>query len=466
MAEKKKNATKRIYILLGILVTVVILAGIGAQMAGLLGDDTRTTNVEFEVVGIQTITQVVTASGKIQPEIEVKISPDVSGEIITLPIAEGDAVAKGQLLARIKPDFYKAQAEQADASVLQSKASLAQRRADLRNAEYEEKRQKKLFDTGAIAESVYLTSLTRREVSEASHEAAEYSVKISEARLSEAEEQLSKTALYAPMNGTISMLNVELGERVVGTTQFEGTEMMRVAKLDRMELEVDVNENDVVNISVGDSATVEVDAYPERTFRGIVTEIANSARVTGQGSSEQVTNFPVKIRILDAHNITHATSGADDIVMNTEVPVERSLAPNFRPGMSGTVDVFTKTIAAAIAVPIQSVTVRDFNKIKKEEEAKRRKSGKRETPDVMVSSSLNLDEEDIRRVVFLMVDGKAKMVEVETGITNDTHIVILSGVSEGEHVITGPYRAISRTLRDKDLVEEKKDDFRFGKSES
>ena len=268
------------------------------------------------------------------------------------------------------------------------------------------------------------------------------------------------------MNGTISMLNVELGERVVGTTQFEGTEMMRVAKLDRMELEVDVNENDVVNISVGDSATVEVDAYPERTFRGIVTEIANSARVTGQGSSEQVTNFPVKIRILDAHNITHATSGADDIVMNTEVPVERSLAPNFRPGMSGTVDVFTKTIAAAIAVPIQSVTVRDFNKIKKEEEAKRRKSGKRETPDVMVSSSLNLDEEDIRRVVFLMVDGKAKMVEVETGITNDTHIVILSGVSEGEHVITGPYRAISRTLRDKDLVEEKKDDFRYGKSGS
>jgi len=473
--KKKKNATKRIFILLGVLVVLVILAGIGAKSAGLIGGGKKATKVEFEEVGIHTVTQVVTASGKIQPEIEVKISPDVSGEIIALPIAEGDAVGRGQLLARIKPDFYAAQVEQADASVLQSKANLAQRRADLKNAEYEESRQKKLFETGAIAESLYLTAETRLEVAEASHEAAEYSVRINEARLTEAEDQLYKTSLYSPMNGTISMLNVELGERVVGTTQFAGTEMMRVAKLDRMELEVDVNENDVVNISVGDTAAVEVDAYPDRSFSGIVTEIANSARVTGQGSSEQVTNFPVKIRVLDAHNITHATSsGVNDVVLNTEVPVESSETPNFRPGMSGTVDVFTKTIAAAIAVPIQSVTVRDFNKLKKEkekeegDETESSESDAEETPTVVAStsSSIDADEEDLRRVVFLMVDGKAKMVEVETGITNDTHIVILSGVSEGENVITGPYRAISRTLEDEALVEEKEDDSRSNRSES
>ncbi len=469
MAKKKKNATKRIFILLGVLVALVVVLGIVASATGLVGGGERATEVEVETVGIRSITQVVTASGKIQPEIEVTISPDVPGEIIELPVKEGDAVRRGMLLARIKPDFYEAQVEQASASVLQAKATEASRRADLLNAEFEKNKAEALFKSQAISESEYLAAKTRYETSKSTLEAAGYSVKINEARLDEVNEQLSKTRIFSPMDGTVSMLLVELGERVVGTSQFAGTEMMRVAKLDRMEIEVDVNENDVVNVSIGDTASVEIDAYPDRAFKGTVTEIANSARVQGGGTQEQITNFPVKIRILDPHNISFETSGAQDVVLNTEVPLESTETPNFRPGMSGTVDVFTQTIDAAIAVPIQAVTVRDFNKLEDDEPGEGDEAAETEgsetpasnaDPDSVSSNSRNKDEEDLRRVVFLMVDEHAKMVEVETGISDDTHIVVLSGVSEGETVVTGPYRAVSRTLEPDDLLEEKKDDSR------
>lgn len=467
MAKKKKNATKRIFIFLGVLVVLVVILGVVASATGLVGGGERATEVEIETVEVRSITQVVTASGKIQPEIEVHISPDVPGEIIELPVKEGDAVRRGMLLARIKPDFYEAQVEQASASVLQAMATEASQRSDLLNAEFEKNKAEILFESQAISESEYLTAKTRYETSNSTLLAAGYSVKISEARLAEAEEQLSKTSIFSPMDGTVSILLVELGERVVGTSQFAGTEMMRVAKLDRMEIEVDVNENDVVNVSIGDTALVEIDAYPDRAFKGTVTEIANSARVQGGGTQEQITNFPVKIRILDPHNISFETSGAQDIVLNTEVPLESSETPNFRPGMSGTVDVYTHTIDAAIAVPIQSVTVRDFNKLKKDglleddESAEAEGSDTRASnsnPDSKNGSSRKQDEEDLRRVVFLMVDEHAKMVEVETGISDDTHIVVLSGVSEGEIVVIGPYRAVSRTLEPDDLLEEKKDD--------
>ena len=464
MAKKKKNATKRILILLGVLVGVVVVLGVVVNALGLVGSGERPTDVEVETVGIRSITQIVTASGKMQPETEVKISPDVSGEIIELSVMEGDAVSRGMLLARIRPDFYRAQAEQAEASVLQSKASEAQRRADMLNAEFEFKKQQKLFESRAISETDYMTSKTRFESSTAGLEAARYSVMIAEARLDEAKEQLAKTTIYAPMDGTVSMLNVELGERVVGTTQMQGTEMMRVAKLDRMELEVDVNENDVVNVSIGDTAAVEIDAYPERIFKGTVTEIANSARVQGGGTSEQITNFPVKIRILDPHNIAFESSGADDVVSNSEVPIESSQAPNFRPGMSGTVDLFTETISAIIAVPIQSVTVRDFNTMEVDESGNYvmlDETGQRNeepsTDQAEEPSNDQADEEDLRRVVFLMLDGHAKLVEVETGITDESHMVILSGISEGETVVTGPYRAVSRTLEPGDLIKIKED---------
>ncbi len=466
--KKKKNATKRIFILILVLLVLIVIIGAVISATGVLGSGDRSTQVEIETVGIRSVTQVVTASGKMQPEIEVKISPDVPGEIIVLPVKEGDAGKRGQLLVSIKPDFYEAQVEQADASVLQAKASEASRRADYLNAELDAKRQKDLFDINAISESDYQLAATRLATSKATLEAAQYSVRIAEARLTESKEQLSKTNIYAPMDGTISILNVELGERVVGTSQFTGTEMMRVARLNRMELEVDVNENDVVNVSVGDTAAVEIDAYPDRTFRGVVTEIANSARVLGQGTQEQVTNFPVKIRIMDPHNISMESSGADDVVANAEIPIESSETPNFRPGMSGTVDVFTQTIDQAIAVPIQAVTVRDFNQLQKdglidsEGNAIEQQPGRARADTTVTESdgdasenNAEKDEEDLRRVVFLMVDGKARMVEVETGISDETHVVILSGVSEGESVIIGPYRAVSRTLEPDDLVRER-----------
>jgi len=443
MAKKKKNATKRILVFLGVLIAIVIVLVIGLRASGVVGGQERATQVEMAEVELRTITQLVTASGNIQPEVEVRISPDVSGEIVELPIVEGDRVQRGQLLARIKPDFYQAQVDQAEASVLQSKASEAQRRADLLNAELELNRQKALYESGAIAESAFQTAETRYQTMSASYEASQYSVDIAEARLKEAREQLSKTTIYAPMDGTISILAVELGERVVGTTQMTGTEMMRVAKLDQMEMEVNVNENDVVNVAVGDTSAIEIDAYPNRLFKGVVTEIANSARVTGMGSQEQITNFPVKIRILDPHNISFDQSGVDDVVMDNELPVASTEMPNFRPGMSGTVDIYTHTVEGSTAVPIQAVTVRDYMQLDEEHGG--------------IADSLRVQgEEDLRRVVFVVdEDNRTRIVEVETGIADDSHYVILSGVSVGDQVVTGPYRAVSRTLEPGELVEER-----------
>jgi len=442
---KKKNATKRIFILLGVLIVLVVIVAVIANATGMVGGTERGIQVEMAEVELRSVTQLVTASGNIQPEIEVLISPDVSGEIVELPIVEGDRVVRGQLLARIKPDFYQAQADQAEASVLQSKANEAQRRADLLNAELETDRQKQLFESGAISESAYQSATTRLATLKASHEASHYGVQIAEARLKESKEQLSKTIIYSPMDGTISILAVELGERVVGTSQMTGTEMMRVAKLDQMEVEVNVNENDVVNIARGDSAAIEIDAYPNRIFFGIVTEIANSARVTGMGSQEQITNFPVKIRIMDPHNVIFDETGADDIVFNNELPVASTDMPNFRPGMSGTVDIFTHTVVGATTVPIQAVVVRDFAELDEEFGG---------PPDSLKSTT----EEDLRRVVFAInEDNKTRLVEVETGIADDTHYVILSGLSIGEKVVTGPYRAVSQTLEPDELVEERED---------
>jgi len=443
---KKKSATKRILTLLIVLVVIAVVAIVGLRASGLVGGKERATQVELSEVERRTVTQLVTASGNIQPEIEVRISPDVSGEIVELPIVEGDRVTKGQLLARIKPDFYQAQLDQAEASVLQAKANEAQRRADLLNAELERNRQQALYESGAISEAAFQSADTRFETMKASYEASQYNVRIAEARLKEAREQLSKTTIYAPMDGTISILAVELGERVVGTTQMTGTEMMRVAKLNQMEMVVNVNENDVVNVAVGDTAAMEIDAYPTRIFNGIVTEIANSARVTGSGSQEQITNFPVKIRILDPHNVSFDESGVDDVVMDNELPVASLEMPNFRPGMSGTVDIFTHTVDDATTVPIQAVTVRDFMQLDVEHGG--------------IADSLRTPgEEDLRRVVFVVADeSRVRIQEVETGIADDSHYVILSGLSVGDRVVTGPYRAVSRTLEPGELVEEREED--------
>ncbi len=455
------------------LVAVVVLigAGVGLKQAGVFGSNEKGTAVETDAVEKRSITQVVTASGRVQPEIEVSISPDVPGEIIALPVIEGDKVDRGALLVRIRPDDYKAQVERGEATVLQSKAILAQRRADMLNTELELERQEDLFKKQAISEADYQRAQTQHEVAKAAHEAADYSVQSSEAQLREFQERLAKTTIYAPMSGTISMLLVELGERVVGTSQMAGTEMMRVAKLDQMEIEVDVNENDVVNVTIGDSASIEIDAYPGRNFKGIVTEIANSARVSSAGTQEQVTNFPVKIRIHDVHN-NEAKETLEEAatIASEEVPVIDEDAPNFRPGMSGTVDVFTKTILDAIVVPIQAVTVRDFNKKKRVRPGDEKEETEEEEADeaeVAAAEEAEEDEEalqeDLRKVIFLFKEGKAAMVEVETGISDDSHIEIKSGLEGDEEVIIGPYRAVSRMLEaDDDVrVENKKSSARF-----
>ena len=443
MTAKKSNATRY---LIGALVLIILLAAgvFGLRAAGVIGNNEKGETVEVATVERRNVTQTVIASGKIQPEVEVKISPDVPGEIIALPIREGDQVSQGDLLVRIRQDNYRAQVQQAEASVLQSKAVRAQRRADQLNAELEYKRQKDLFEKQAVAESELQRAQTTFDVAVAAHEAAEYAVQSAEAQLRDTQEQLEKTTIYAPMSGTISMLEVELGERVVGTSQMAGTEMMRLAKLDQMEIEVDVNENDIVNVSILDSAAIEIDAYPGEIFRGLVTEIANSARVEGQGTQEQVTNFPVKIRVQDSHNLSSGSIGKGQGLSNEEVPIPEAEVPNFRPGMSGTVDIFTHTEFDALVVPIQSVTVRDINKAKKEPESESDEEEDKDQEEVETEEELFV--EDLRIVVFVYDEGTARMVEVETGIADDTHIEIKSGLAEGDQVIIGPYRAVSRTL--------------------
>jgi len=452
---KVSSATKKILWGIGGLIILFVILGIVGRVTGMFGGDSDAISVETAEAPVRTITQVVTASGKIQPETDVMISPDVSGEIITLTVKEGDFVEKGVLLTRIKPDFYLTQVEQAEAGVLQAKAAQAQRRADLMSAESDLKRQEDLFAKSAISEREVEQARSLVEVAQAGHEGAEYAVQSAEARLREAQEQVSKTAIYSPMAGTVSKLDVELGERVVGTSQMAGTEMMRIARLNQMEVEVEVNENEIVNVAMGDTAAIEVDSYPEQPFQGVVTEIANSARTTGAGTQEQVTSFPVKVRILDAHNLDSSVSGTATL-QSEEVPIPVNGVAKFRPGMSATVDIFTETVYDVVAVPIQAVAVRDFNKLPSTDGEEQADSVIAETDEDAESDSAapaNAEVEDIRKVVFIVEDGLAVMREVETGISDDSHIEIRSGLDGGEMVIIGPYRAVSGTLNPGDRVE-------------
>ncbi len=470
MAKKKQSATRRIVKIIIGLIIVLVLLGIVGVATGMLGGAAEGVAVEVAEAERRDLTQVVTAFGRVQPEVEVTISPDVSGEIIELPVREGDRVEGGELLAAIQPDFYVAQAEQAEAGVAQAKAQQIGSEADVQQAQAELERQQMLYEREVVSQSDFELAETQYEVAQSRYQAAQYAVESAEAQLREAREQLSKTRIYAPMDGTVSMLNVELGERVVGTSQMAGTEMMRIARLDQMELEVDVNENDVVNVALRDSAGVEVDAYPDRAFGGVVMEIANSARVTGEGTQEQVTNFPVKVRLLAINRMAasgEASSGASGSgasgedaggVERTEMPTPAGAAPVFRPGMSGTVDIFTQTATGVIAVPIQAVTVRDFNRVQPdtaqadsaadESQGEPQAESQEAEREEAAPQGIGLREEDLRTVVFVVADdGTAQMVEVETGIADDTYIHVTSGLTGGETVIIGPYSAVSRELR-------------------
>lgn len=394
-------------------VIVLILIAIIGKKQGWFGK-ALTVKVAVEKIEKRTIIETITANGKIQPEKEVKLTPDVSGEIVELTVKEGDHVEKGQLLLRIKPDVYVSQRDRSLASISSARARLAQSEAQFVQAELAFNRSKQLYDEQTISKSEFEQAQASYTVAKSEVDAAKFAVVSSEAALKEANENLTKTSIYAPMTGTVSMLLVELGERVAGTNLMAGTEMLRVADLSRMEAQVEVNENDIVRVSLGDTAMIEVDAYLDRKFKGIVTEIANSAKTTGV-SADQVTNFDVKILILPESYRDMEEQGKNP----------------FRPGMSATVDIQTESKPGILTVPIQSVTTRN------------------DTTKVAVTPN----DDDIRTLVFI-TDGKYAFArDVKTGIQDNSYIEILTGVNADEQVISAPFSAISKKLSDSTLVE-------------
>jgi HlyD family secretion protein len=403
---------KFLKILVGAVILLLIVAVVGKKK-GLFGKD-LTVKVAVEKAAKNPIIESVTANGKVEPEKEVKISPDVSGEIVELTVKEGDYVKKGTLLFKIKPENYISAKDRAMAAVNSSQAMLAQADAQLIQAELSYKRNKQLWEEKTISESEYEQAEAQYKMAKASKENAQFSVKSAEASLKEADENLIKTTVYSPMEGTISSLSVEQGERVVGANMMSGTEVLRVADLTRMEVNVDVNENDIVRVKIGDTAMVDVDAYLDRDFKGIVTEIANSALSTGT-SADQVTNFKVKVLILQDSYMDLLNAG--------------NLSP-FRPGMSASVDILTMKKDSILTVPIQSVTTRT------------------DTTKTAVAGA-----KDVRTLVFVS-DGKYALArDVTTGIQDNTNIEILTGLKPGEEVISQPFSAISKKLSDSTLIE-------------
>ena len=416
--------TKKILTYVIILAAVLIILAIVGKKVGWFGKE-EAIRVAVEKVEKRSIIETITANGKIQPETEVKLSPEVAGEIVELNVKEGDHVEQGKLLVKIKPDTYTSARDRTEAALNSAKARLAQAEAQFIQSELSYKRNKTLWDQKAISESEYETALANYRMAEAELESAKYSVKSAEASLNEAEENLIKTSIYAPMTGTVSMLNVEKGERVVGTSLMTGTELMRIADLNLMEVKVEVNENDIVRVSMNDTAIIEVDAFLGENFKGVVTEIANSASTTGL-ATDQVTNFDVKVFLLqDSYQFL----------------IEQGYTNPFRPGMSATVDIQTETKNDILTVPIQAVTTKSDSIIKE----------KIENAEELETD--NIDDEIEREVVFVVKDNNTVMRIVETGIQDNNYIEILEGLELGEEVVVAPYTAITNKLEDGSLIE-------------
>lgn len=381
----------------------------------------------------RTIVQIVSATGKIQPETEVKISPEVAGEIIELPVDDGIAVKKGDLLVKIKPDSYKALVEQQEAAISSAKATNLQQKATMLKAEQDLKRADDMYTKKTISIQEYNAAQAAHDVAKNTYESSLHEIERAQAGSSQAREQLSKTTIYSPIDGTVTVLNSKLGERLVATGQFAGTEVMRVADLNHMEARVDVNENDVVNVKVGDKASVKIDAYSDRRFHGTVHQIANTGKTTGAGTQEEVTNFEVKIGI-DDHDVT------------------------LKPGLSCTADIETDTVKDVVAVPMQAVTIRtgDSNLSPEEIEKKKLKTAQRDKGDNNAEfvnekaekQAQKEERERLAKVIFLKKGGKAQLVRVTTGISDDTFMEIKNGIQPGDEVISGSYSAISRKLKD------------------
>lgn len=428
---------KTIFILLGSLVAIILLV-VGLKKGGIIGNNDESKIVELSKVAQTTIIETVSATGKIQPEIEVKISSEVSGEIIALPIKEGQQVKKGELLVRINPDLYESGVNRSVASMSTTKAGLSQADAQVKEAKASYDRSKKLFEKGIISRAEWDKAVSTYEVAVANKQSAYYQVQSASATVTEANDNLRRTTIYAPADGTISLLNVELGERVLGTQQMAGTEILRIANLNNMEVEVDVNENDIVKVNIGDSAKIEVDAYLKREFKGIVTSISNSA--SAALTADQVTNFKVKVRILK-ESYQDLLEGKPD-----------NYSP-FRPGMTATVDIITKRKENILAVPISAVVVKDDTTSVKKDIVAELEKKEQEQKGTAPKSDKKYE------CVFVKVGDKAKLRVVKTGIQDDTNIEIISGLKSGEEIIIGPYTTVSKDLvsNDKVRVETEKD---------
>jgi HlyD family secretion protein len=435
-AAPKKNSRKRLWIIVGSLVLLgAVVAGAIMKNKGKEGAIPVTVEKAF----VKTITQVVTATGKVQPESEVKITPEVGGEVIAIPIKEGAVVKKGDLLVKIKPDVYRAQVEQMEAALASAKASSVLSQARLTKAEQDFKQSQELYTKKLVSDADFTAAQTNLDVAKADFASSLAQIRRSEGSLSQAHDSLDKTTLFAPMDGTISSLISEVGERVIGGGQFAGTEIMRVADLGNMELRVQVNENDIVNVKIKDHTIISIDAYPNRKFSGEVSEISSSAQGQGGAANSQaaaqsteVTNFLVKIRVTDR-----------DIQL--------------RPGMSATADIETKTVANVIAVPIQSVTVRaEGGKTTEElQQQKAKEAREKSGNDLEIAeekAQARRTREQLQRVVFIKNGTKVEMRKVETGIADNSHIEVKSGVKAGEEVVSGTYAAISRRLKDGSTV--------------
>ncbi len=427
---------KTIYILLAVAV-VLIGTLVGLSKSGVIGSKDKGTEIEIANVAASTIVETVSATGKIQPEIEVKISSEVSGEIIALNVKEGQVVKKGDLLVKINPDLYTSSYNRTISNLSGTKAGLNQSEASYKEAKANYDRNKSLYDKGIISRADWDKAIASFEVAKANKQNAYYNVQSASATVLEAKDNLGRTTIYAPADGTISVLNVELGERVLGTQQMAGTEILRVANLNNMEVEVDVNENDIVKIKVGDKANVEVDAYLKKQFKGVVTSISNSASSTL--TADQVTNFKVKVRILK--------ESYQDLLEG-----KPSTYSPFRPGMTATVDIITNTKSNILTVPISSVVVKSDTAAVKEikvedpnEEKSKPKSDKK------------------FECVFVKVGNKAKIRIIKTGIQDDTNIEVLSGLKKGDVVITGPYTTVSKELNSGDKVSLKTENAKEGK---
>ncbi|PYL55135.1 MAG: efflux RND transporter periplasmic adaptor subunit [Verrucomicrobia bacterium] len=428
-AAKKQRARRKRQIIIGVAGFFVLWLIVSIM----LSKREKAIPVTTEKAVRKTILQIVSATGKVQPETEVKISPEVAGEIIELPVADGMAIKKGDLLVKIKPDSYKALLEQQEAAISAAKATNLQQKATMLKTEQDIRRAEDMYAKKTISVQEYNNAQAAYDVAKNTYESSLHEIERAQAGSSQARDQLSKTTVYSPIDGTVTILNSKLGERIVATGQFAGTEVMRVADLSRMQAVIDVNENDVPNVKIGDKANVKIDAYGDRKFKGTVAQIGNTGKTTGSGTQEEVTNFEVKIN-LERENVL------------------------LRPGLSCTADIETNMVKDAVAVPMQAVTIRagDTNLSPEEIEKKKLKVAARDKGDNssdyvnerQEKAAQKEEHEKLSKVVFLKKGGKAQIAKVTTGISDDTYTEIKSGLQPGDEVISGSYSAISRKLKD------------------